>query len=349
MSAHSDEPAESGSFSGSSSHAWPPVSVVLAVLNEEPHLAEAVHAILEQDYPGEMEVVIALGPSRDRTDEIAAKLTAEHPHVRTVRNPSGHTPSGLNRALHAARHPVIARVDGHSVLPAGYLKTAVQLLESVGADNVGGIMAAEGTTPFEQAVAKAMTTRLGVGPAPFHHGGESGPADTVYLGVFRRETLLRLGGYDETFVRAQDWELNYRIRRSGGLVYFSPDLRVTYRPRASAGALARQYFNTGRWRRMLVQRYPGSANLRYLTPPAALIAVTVGLIVAATGRRVGFVAPLGYFASVLAGSAVAGRDLPTDAWMRLPFVYMTMHGCWALGFLSGPSAADRRALSTLSR
>jgi glycosyltransferase involved in cell wall biosynthesis len=320
----------------SQAQAWPPVSVVMAVLNEEKHLAESVAAILNQDYPADVEVVIALGPSHDRTDAIAADLTARDPRVHVVRNPTGRTPVGLNRAVNTAQHPVVARVDGHSMLPPGYLRTAVDLLERVGADNVGGIMAAEGQTPFEQAVAKAMSTRLGVGPAAFHHGGVPGPADTVYLGVFRRETLLRLGGYDETYVRAQDWELNYRIRQAGGLVYFTPDLRVTYRPRATVRALARQYYNTGRWRRSLVHRYPTSANLRYLTPPAAFIAVTLGLVAAAFGRRIGLAAPVGYLASIGTGAAIAGRSVPPEVRLRMPLVYMTMHGAWALGFLAGP-------------
>jgi glycosyltransferase involved in cell wall biosynthesis len=319
---------------------WPAVSVVMAVLNEERHLEDAVARILDQEYAGELEVVVALGPSEDRTDEIAERLARDNPHVQLVRNRSGRTPAGLNLAINAARHPVIARVDGHSLLPSDYLRTAVSLLESVGADNVGGIMAAEGKTPFEQAVAAAMSTWFGVGPAVFHHGGVAGSAETVYLGVFRRETLLRLGGYDETYARAQDWELNYRIRRAGGLVYFSPDLRVTYRPRGSFGELARQYFNTGRWRRSLVQRYPSSANLRYLTPPAALIAVGGGVVAALTGRRVGLLAPLGYVATVLAGSAVTGRSLPPAARARLPLVYMTMHGSWAAGFLSAGATTD---------
>jgi hypothetical protein len=253
-----------------------------------------------------------------------------------VPNPSGRTPSGLNLAVAAAAHSVIARVDGHSLLPQGYLRTAVALLEAVGADNVGGIMAAEGRTALEQAVAKAMTTRLGVGSAAFHHGGDAGPADTVYLGVFRRETLQKLGGYDETFVRAQDWELNYRIRQSGGLVYFTPDLRVTYRPRGSFSALAKQYFNYGRWRRTLVQRYPSSANARYLTPPVVLLTVVGGLAAALLGRRIGLLAPLGYAGGVVAGAAITGRSLPAAAQLRLPFVYMTMHGSWAAGFLSLP-------------
>src|SRR5436190_10826706 len=332
-----ENPGQLGNFPGS----WPTVSVVMAVLNEEKHLAEAVQTILDQDYPAALELVIALGPSRDRTDAVAETLAAEHPQIRLVRNPSGRTPHGLNLAVQAAQNPVIARVDGHSLLPAGYLRTAVALLETVGADNVGGVMAAAGKTPFEQAVAKAMTTRLGIGPAPFHQGGAAGPAETVYLGVFRRETLLRLGGYDETYVRAQDWELNYRIRRAGGLVYFSPDLRVTYRPRGTFSGLARQFFTTGRWRRSLVRRYPSSANVRYLTPPAVLIAVTGGLLAALFGKRIGLAAPVGYVASVVAGAAVTGRSLPPAARARLPFVYMTMHGAWAAGFLAPPSGDPR--------
>src|SRR3954471_12006690 len=163
---------------------WPAVSLVMAVLNEEPHLEESVEAALAQDYPGEIEVVIALGPSRDRTDVIAAQIADAHPQVRLGRNPSGGTPAGLNAAVAASRHAVLARVDGHALLPPDYLRTAITVLLRTDAANVGGIMAAEGTTPFEEAVARAMTTRLGVGNAPFHHGGRAGPAETVYLGVF---------------------------------------------------------------------------------------------------------------------------------------------------------------------
>jgi len=129
---------------------------------------------------------------------------------------------------------------------------------------------------------------------------------------------------------------------------------VTYRPRANARALARQYYNTGRWRRSLVHRYPTSANLRYLTPPAALLAVTAGLVAAAFGRRIGLAAPAGYLASVVTGAAIAGRSLPAEARLRLPFVYMTMHGAWALGFLAGPGdkpageSAEDAGLSNLS-
>ena len=92
-------------------------------------------------------------------------------------------------------------------------------------------------------------------PPRFHTGGEAGPADTVYLGVFRREALDRVGGYDEHFVRAQDWEMNHRIRadRRPGLVHAA--LRVTYRPRPNVRALAKQYFHYGRWRRVVARTH----------------------------------------------------------------------------------------------
>ena len=316
--------------------AWPGVSVVVPVLDEEVHLRAAVSTVLGQDYPGELEVVLALGPSRDRTDEVAAGLASDDPRVRLVTNPTGATGTGLNLALGTARHDVIVRLDGHALVPADYVRVAVETLQRTGADNVGGLMAAEGVTDFQRAVAVAMTSPIGVGQASFHVGGEEGPAATVYLGVFRREVLERLGGYDETFLRAQDWELNHRIRDSGGLVWFTPRLTVSYRPRSTLRALARQYRDYGRWRRVVMREHEGTANLRYLAPPVTVVVVVAGTVVGLAGWRPALLAPLGYAAGVLAGSAVVGRGLPTRSRAWLPAVLATMHGAWGVGFLTSP-------------
>ncbi len=314
---------------------WPGVSVVVPVLDEERHLADAVGRILAQEYPGDLEVVLALGPSRDRTDEVAARLAARDPRVRTVRNPSGRTPAALNAAIAASRNPVVVRVDGHGLLAPGYVATAVRLLEETGAANVGGVMAAEGVTEFEQAVARAMTSPFGVGGAKFHTGGQAGEADTVYLGVFRREVLERHGGYDEAMVRAQDWELNHRIRADGGRVWFSPELSVTYRPRATLRALARQYYDYGRWRRVVRRRNPATVSLRYLAAPAALTGVVVGLV-AGPFWRPALLLPLGYAGAVGVGTLASWQGLPARSKAALPLVYATMHLCWGYGFLTSP-------------
>jgi glycosyltransferase involved in cell wall biosynthesis len=324
----------------------PGVSLVVCVLNEERHLAEAVRHALDQDYPGKLELIVATGPSRDRTDEILADLKMGDPRIRSVRNPdpNGATPSGLNAALALARFPVIVRIDGHALLPRGYVGTAVETLLRTGADNVGGIMAAEGTTDFERAVARAMTSRLGVGNASFHTGGDQGPADTVYLGSFRRSALRRVGGYDETFLRAQDWEMNLRIRRSGGLVWFQPAMRVSYRPRSTVRRLARQYFDYGRWRRVVVRRHPGTLNLRYLAPPVAVLGVLLGTGLGAAGFWPAWVLPGGYLALVGIGASTESRELSWRSRLLLPVTIMVMHGSWGAGFLTSP-----RRLGTVRR
>src|SRR4051794_9665242 len=327
---------------------WPPVSAVLTVLNEELHLRAAMAAVLGQDYPAAIEVVMALGPSRDRTDEMAAAIAAEDSRVTTLANPSGRTPEGLNRAIAQSRYSVIARVDGHSELPSDYLRVAVEALQRTGADNVGGLMWAEGRTPFEHSVARAMTSRFGVGNAPFHVGGEEGPADTVYLGVFRREAVERVGGYDEKFARAQDWEMNYRLRQSGGLIWFTPKMRVAYRPRGSAWALATQYFHYGRWRYEVMRRHPGSVNLRYLAPPVAVLGLAAGLVVGVLGLVVwpwlllGFALPLTYVAAVLVPAGVTSRGLSSAARTQIALVSPTMHLSWGAGFLTSVMTYRRR-------
>ncbi|GAA4957236.1 glycosyltransferase family 2 protein [Streptomonospora halophila] len=322
---------------------WPAVSVVMPVLNEERHLASAVRHVLAQDYPGELEVVLAVGPSADRTREVARSIAAEDERVKVVDNPTGRTPTGLNAAIKASSHGIVARIDGHSMMPADYLAVAVRTIEETGADNVGGIMAAEGETPWEKAVAAAMTSKVGVGNARFHTGGEGGPADTVYLGVFRRSALERVGGYDEAFLRAQDWEMNHRIRTSGGTVWFEPRMRVSYRPRPSVRALAKQYFNYGRWRRVVARQHKGTINLRYLAPPVALCGIAAGL-----GGGVVFwpawLIPGAYAAAILAASVPLGRGLPGRSRLSIPLALATMHMAWGAGFITSPPSlgADSR-------
>ena len=234
------------------------------------------------------------------------------------------------------------RVDGHAALSDGYIATAVRLLEQTGADNVGCLMAAEGTTPFERAVARAMRSRFGVGCAAFHTGGTAGAVDTVYLGSFRRSALERVGGYDSAYTRTQDWELNHRIRQSGGVVWFSPELSVTYRPRPNVRRLAKQYFEYGRWRRYVTRQHRGTLSARYLAAPVAVAGVVAGTLVALASIPgpswlvVGALAPLGYGALVLFASALTGRGLDAAAWLRLPVAYATMHGAWGVGFLTSP-------------
>ncbi len=312
----------------------PQVSVILPILNEARDLVASISAILRQDYPPGFEVILALGPSKDDTNRIATELAAKDARIILVDNPTGRTANGLNAAISKSRYPIISRIDGHAEVSNTYLRDAVEILLKTQAVNVGGIMAAEGKTNFEKAVATAMRSPLGVGAARFHTGGSAGPADTVYLGTFLKSALVAVGGYDERFTRAQDWELNFRLRAAGGIVWFDPSLLVTYRPRPNLRALAKQYFEYGTWRRVVTRSHKGSVNYRYLAPPVAVVLNLISLVLSVTLNSIFLVPILCYLLLILLGSLRIGKSALEK--LFLPPILITMHMVWGAGFLTSP-------------
>ena len=312
------------------------ISVILPVRNEAAHLADSVHAILSQDFHGLFEVVLAIGPSSDGTEAIARTLAQADSRVVIVENPTGRTATGLNLAVKSSQYSNIVRVDGHSEIPQNYLSLVLEILTQSGAVNVGGVMAAVGNSVFERAVARAMRSPLGVGASRFHTGGMAGAVDTVYLGAFRKEALLAVGGFDERFTRAQDWELNFRLRSVGGLIYFDPRLVVTYRPRSTVSALARQYFEYGRWRRVVSRRHEGTINYRYLAPPFTVLVSLLSIILGTLITTIFLIPALVYALFILLASIVIGKSFGEI--ISLPLILLTMHMCWGTGFLTSPKS-----------
>lgn len=311
----------------------PLVSVVLAVRNEAAHIGATLDAVLAQDYPGPFEVVVADGGSTDETPTILARLAASEPRLRLVDNPDGWAAPGLNRAIEASRGDVIVRCDGHAEPAPDYVRLAVELLEQTGAATVGGRQVAVGASFVQRAVAIAMTSPFAVGNARFRYSEAAGPTDTVYLGVFSRTVLEEIGAFDTTLHRNQDYELNYRIRRSGKLVWFDPRLRVTYRPRSSVGALWRQYLDYGRWKRVMLMRNPGSLALRQTAPPLLLIGLVLSAVLGVVGIPQWWLLPAVYGALLAVATITESIRRRDPAAALLPLVMPTMHLAWGAGFL----------------
>ena len=316
------------------------VSVVMPVRNEAATIEAAIESIAAQEVDATLEIVVADGMSKDGTREELTALQRRIPGLVVVDNPEGRTPSGLNRAIAASSGDVIVRCDAHAELPPGYIARAVELLDTTGAGNVGGVQRAVGVTPMQRAVAAGMTTPLGVGDARFHRGGPAGPVDTVYLGVFRRSALAEVGGFDESLVRNQDYELNHRLRTAGHDVFFDPSLEVVYRPRASLRALASQYFQYGRWKRVMVRRNPSSVRWRQLVPPLFVLTLVASAAMLAVGSRLGFLVPALYVGAVVSVTLVEALRRVDFAVLGLVAVLPVMHVSWGVGFLLGRRDAD---------
>jgi succinoglycan biosynthesis protein ExoA len=317
----------------------PTVSVIMPVRDATETLEAAVEAARQPEVD---EIVLAVGPSSDDTPLVAGALAERHDEVHLVANLSGRTPDALNAAIDCSRGQVVVRVDAHAVLPPGYVARALATLRETGAANVGGRQVPEAAGGFARAAAAAMRSPFGAGGAAYRVGGAPGPVDTVYLGVFRREALDAVGGFDSAFTRNQDAELNLRLRRAGYVVWFDPELAVSYRPRGEVASLARQYYEYGRWRRHTARTHRGSLAPRQLAAPTLVCGLAGAALtsVALRDARPLAVAAGGYL-GLLAGAGAKAAPEPLLG-PATGIALGTMHLAWGVGFLQGPPRATRR-------
>ena len=314
------------------------MSVVIPVLNEERHIRDCLDSVFAQDYPADwLEVVVADGGSTDRTRDIVAEYMAAHTSLRLIDNPGKNQAAGLNRAIAATRGEVIARLDGHAAWDPGHLRRCVDLLDRTGADNVGGRMAAVGETVVAAAVALATRSRLGVGGARFHYAASVAETDTVFLGCFRRSALDRVGPFNEAYPPHEDYELNHRIRRTGGRIVYSPEIATKYWARATWRGLVKQYFRYGRAKTRVARHAPGVIRPYHIVPPAMVLSLVPAALSLRSphGRQViGAVAGV-YTALCLFAGARAGGQARAAVRRRVPFVFPVLHASWGAGFWAG--------------
>ena len=318
----------------------PHVTVVIPARNCAAELPGCLDAVSAQTYPGVLDVLVSVAPSADDTSRVAAAASCKWP-LHIVQNPAGTTSSGLNLAIGAAAGEVIVRVDAQARLPADYVERAVSTLERTGAANVGGLQRPVGCGRLSRVIAAALSSPFGGGPAAFRRGGDEGPVDTVYLGVFDAAALTTVGGFDESLKRNQDYELNWRLREQGQLVWLDPSLVVDYQPRSSWAGLARQYFEYGVWKRVMISRHPRSTQPRQLAAPTLVVGLVLSAFELARGRLRGGIVPVAYLGACTLAAARLRSSLPQlGDRLRAAAAFAVMHFSWGAGFLC--SGRNRR-------
>ena len=332
--AHRDRPG-----SPASSAEFPSVSVIIPARNAEANIAAALDSILAQDYPGPLEIIVADGSDTPATADL---IRRDYPAVRIVPNPRQTTPNGLNAALDAAAGPVVVRCDTHATLPPDYLRRGVATLLATGAGVVGGRQRPVGRGALQRAVALTLATPLGAGDARYRLGGPAGPVDNFYLGIYRRDALEAAGRFDPALTRTQDCEFNWRLRRRGEQVWFDPELTVYYHPRGSLRALARQYFDYGRWKPVSLRKHPSELRARHLAAPLLALGLAGSGLLAAIGALwpgalggllwAAAALPALYALVLLLGALAVGLRRRDAAALLIPAVAATMHLSWGIGF-----------------
>lgn len=335
------------------------ISVLVPVLNEACHIRETVARMRAQRFDGTIELLFADGRSKDRTREILAEIAAADSRVRVLDNPRRGTASGLNVCLSAARGEYVARMDAHTFYPEDYLALGVDRLGKGDVGWVAGPQVPVGVGPVGRAVAAALEGWLGRGGSAKWDGTDAGDGagehdlDTgVFCGVWRRDELLEIGGFDEEWPRNQDSELAARFLRQGRRIVCVPAMGARYHPRESLPGLWRQYRGYGVYRAKTARRHPTSLRRSAVLPPLLVVDAVTALFSPRPTRQGARIVLAAYAATLLAAS---GRSLAASERSRLrsrdaealllSAVLATMHIAHGVGFLEGvarwgvPSAA----------
>jgi glycosyltransferase involved in cell wall biosynthesis len=316
----------------------PTVSIIVPIRNEHKYIKSCLDAILAQDYPAELlEVIFVDGMSDDGSREIITSYMATHSHLRLLDNPKQIVPPAMNLGIRAAQGEIIIRVDARTFIAPDYVSKSVHYLQNGKAVGVSGPQRANGTNYVTKAIALTMNSPFGM--ASVHRYVEQGRyTDTFYLGAYHRRTIEQAGFFDEKFVRNQDYEFNYRVRKKVGKLFCSPDIQSTYTGRAGLVALWRQYWQFGYWKTRTIWKHPGSMKLRHLVAPmfstSLLITGAMGLVWAEFRYLFGTIVGL-YLLANLTASLTELRTASPGFLLLLPLIFGIMHISWGFGFLWG--------------
>jgi len=324
------------------------VSVLTPTLNEAAHVASMVRSVQAQRLDAPVEFLFIDGRSDDGTRALLERFARADPRIRVLDNPRRGIPQALNVGLGRARGEFVARMDAHTLYPPDYLAHGIERLRRGEADWVSGPQIPRGTDTGSRRAALALGTRLGVGGASFRNATRETEVDSGYTGVWRRDTLVRLGGWDERWAVNEDGELAARIRKGGGRIICVPEMGARYVPRNSLRSLARQYWRYGRFRAKTCRAHPDSMRRSHLLPPALALAVPAAILPL---RRVSGAARLALVAYGVALAATAARRLPSAGARdsaAIPLLLATIHLTWGVGFLVG-SARFGPPLGALGR
>jgi GT2 family glycosyltransferase len=316
------------------------VSVVVPARNEEAFLGRCLDTILAQSFPRDgMEVIVVENGSTDRTAEVALDYAARDPRVRVVTSAATNQAAAMNDGVLAANGDVVARVDAHSWVPPDYVAAAVAALERhPDAAGVGGPFLPAGETLLERVTGMARASRLGVGGGyGADRRSDDHPVRTVQCGAYRRKALLDAGLFDVAMAYGEDEELNWRLRQAGGQIYLCGSLAQQYRPRASLGALARQYWNYGQGRLRVLTKHPGFLSPRHLVPSALVLSVIV-LASCAPALPIARLLLLGLAAAYGGILVLAGAQAAHSGWreaLLVPLAIACVHFGYGAGMLWG--------------
>lgn len=210
----------------------PSVSVVIAAHDAEATIAEALGSLQRQTHPAWEAIVVDDG-SGDHTAEIVERYAATDPRIRLLRQARQGPGSARNAGLGLATHPWLLFLDADDWL----LPRALERLCST-ASALGTVAAVHGGWARVTSEGTVMETEFAPPDADLFHRFAEICAFPIHSCLFRRELLVRSGGFDPALVTCEDWDLWQRLARSGARFGRLTEKVAHYRMQPHSGATA---------------------------------------------------------------------------------------------------------------
>lgn len=318
---------------------FPIVSIVIPMRNEEKYIGKNIESLINQDYPkGSYEIIVVDGMSDDGSQKTVQSFVNSNSNVILLENPDLFTPYALNAGIRKARGEIIIILGAHSFVNVDFIKKNVETFNRVEADCVGGPIETLGETYSAKAISLAMASPFGVGDALFRYSQKEGYVDTVAFGAYKREVFETIGLFDEELVRNQDDEFNYRLRRTGAMIFITPQVKSFYYSRASLKKLAKQYFQYGFWKVRVLQKQPKMMRPRQFVPFVFVLSVIISLLLSLYNKSFFYLSSLIIGSHLVCDFLFSFRIAEKSQWKNLfflPVVFNIVHWSYGLGFLIG--------------
>lgn len=315
------------------------LSVVIPCRNEAPYIEECLDAIYGSEISDvEMSVFVVDGMSDDGTRDKVIALQDKYPSLHLVDNKKQLTPFAFNLGIYAGgKVDYVQIVGARHIISNNYLSLCIEHLQR---DEriwcVGGRIINEYLNDTGEIISIAMATAFGMGLGNFRTLNKSGFTDTVTSPMYPYWVFEKIGFFDETLIRNQDDDFNFRVEQAGGKVYYEHDISLKYYVRGNFSGLRRQFFQYGYWKVFVNRKHKAVTTIRQLVPPLFVLY----LLLLPFAALLGFIpllvasAPLAlYLLLLLTFSLKTSKKV--QQFPRLIRTFLTLHLAYGFGYLRG--------------
>jgi len=316
-------------------------SIVVPTLNEENYISYCLNSILEQNYDPELiEVIVVDGNSTDKTIPIIKQYQEKYPNIKLFFNPERKTPISLNIGIKNASGDVAVILGAHATIDKDFIRYNNHYMIEKNVKVTGGTQYNVGLTVKQKLIGIVMQMPFAMASAEYRWSKKEQFVDTVVYAAYKKEIFDEVGYFEENFTISEDAEINWRIRRAGYKIYYSPKIISYYYPRSSLAKFIKQMFRYGILRVNVLKKHLNSFKLFHAIPPFFVLTLMTLFFLApdhtfAYYTLAGIIS-LHFSISLFTGFNKFRKDYTKWAYVPLlPFLIFLMHFAWGLGYILG--------------